>query len=1404
MGEVEAEENVDVKLDEATLSSSLSELQAAAASGWWTRFVKYVSETCPRFDTGRFIKDVSSLGNDSFDDVEIRRLLSMNGADLTNAQFDNMMAAINPDEPKKGFNVFPAIAKTAMHIGPEAFLTVVAPILDDDETHSENTDTATKAKKKGFFSTIIETVSEVAVAGINTVTSAFPLEGHQEAVKEETEAIVDTEVVSEKVEVIETIVSEKVEITETATSKPGEQTSATAQVDSVDVSSSGAIAIMDKIDEVTKTEVVSETVVETVEKKSTDGVTKVEVSAISPSVTITEEKLEEVDVVAPLESASVGKIVSKPTETKRRSFLQTLVSSVEDAATVGMAAVSSAFPIGRSERKSQDLSERPIYTAENTVAAAKLSSSISGIVAISWWTRFINSVKTLYPAFNVDIFVEKLGQVDVVDEETLLSIFKQSGAPLKPEQLSTALAEINTQPGLALDVFGQIARVVRKVGSSAAVKSVLPIASETNAVEEIELTDAIAYMKSKRPESNFNLFEFINECQIIAPAFDVTKFFEAITSSPSITEESVAAAFKFAGLDAPRSEYHRLVSILIGDFDLTWLGEWQLMFRRIGVFELLLGYGDVLQLSAAEREAQVSKATRAFVTSVYDHGPKAKFDIHNFQNTCRALNAGFQIEKFIENLSIEDSDFDEIDLRRVFEVSGLRLSDAEFDEVLVSLCGDREYSLSIFRQWSQFARIWGISSFMDSIYDVLQAREENNRKMRLFLSRVNTLGGNAQFNLRGFVDACKIRSPSFDLQKFCDTLAKLPSVEAESLHECFTNAGLEIDPLSTDYSELLVILFGEVDVAVAAAREWRFFLRSVGVEWSVYNMWSLVDQRQRVEDAVKVLVTELNTLATQYNSRCTLRVFVERCSSLESGWHAQEDFDLRVFLEKLTDLKGDVSFGSLVAVFKACGINTTAEEYRHIIASIGGGNYDFGIEVFKRLVPFLRNWGVEWNMWIVWALLDEKEQNEETIQDFLLQIKKLGPSARFNLLGFIERCEALENSWHSEQFNIHTFMEKLAEIEGDVTFVHLERIFKECGIRTTSEEYKQLISTLGGDYDLGLVVLNRWAQFLRLWGVEWFLRAAGNIFERHEENDGILTEFETTITTKSFKFDIRSFVWACQVKKSTFNLEELLHLLVTYKGDIDLISFRDLLSQVGVVLTNEEYTALLITLTGTDDATQNVTILHEWILKIRHVGVRYYLFYLRTRWLWQSGEIDFQLAMRAFYSRIMGIEGVIKFDIAAFVTAARELHSGWSLRVFIKALLSIQGEITITKIVEAFKASGIDTTPEGAKDLLATLTGTREKTTEVVEELIWHVRTIGFENVSEEFTVETTTTTTTTEVVEPVEEKPAAPKEGWFSRVVRVVKEGAEAAGEAVVHVGEDIVETVQSVTGSTGDADKK
>jgi hypothetical protein len=122
---------------------------------------------------------------------------------------------------------------------------------------------------------------------------------------------------------------------------------------------------------------------------------------------------------------------------------------------------------------------------------------------------------------------------------------------------------------------------------------------------------------------------------------------------------------------------------------------------------------------------------------------------------------------------------------------------------------------------------------------------------------------------------------------------------------------------------------------------------------------------------------------------------------------------------------------------------------------------------------------------------------------------------------------------------------------------------------------------------------------------------------------------------EGFKFDLRSFVWACEARSSTFNVVTFLERLVSYKGDINYRSFRAILIDCGVEFTDSEYLALVGLLSG-EDSEAGFDVIRRWIRVVRICGVRYYLYLMRIRWKWETVRVDGRIAYRVSHAAYAG------------------------------------------------------------------------------------------------------------------------------------------------------------------------
>ncbi|KAJ3085098.1 hypothetical protein HDU96_005559, partial [Phlyctochytrium bullatum] len=225
-----------------------------------------------------------------------------------------------------------------------------------------------------------------------------------------------------------------------------------------------------------------------------------------------------------------------------------------------------------------------------------------------------------------------------------------------------------------------------------------------------------------------------------------------------------------------------------------------------------------------------------------------------------------------------------------------------------------------------------------------------------------------------------------------------------------------------------------------------------------------------------------------------------------------------------------------------------------------------------------------------------------------------------------------------------------------------------------------------------------------MWGVEWFLRNADTFLERNEE----IEEAE-----EGGRLDLRSFLWACQTRQPDFSLDRFLELLAANpKGEeMDLPTFRTVLSQAGVDdVSDEEFLAVFGILTG-DDGEPGLITLREWIKTITTCGVKPYLYTVQRRWREQPVEGDARLAFQAcatsdFYV-LPGInaEANFLFSFPFYPTA------------FLKHLVSVKEELNVQTCIKAFAAGGLTVTAEEVRELVYELTGSRERPAAILEDL---------------------------------------------------------------------------------------
>ncbi|KAI8619020.1 hypothetical protein BC830DRAFT_848061 [Chytriomyces sp. MP71] len=975
-------------------------------------------------------------------------------------------------------------------------------------------------------------------------------------------------------------------------------------------------------------------------------------------------------------------------------------------------------------------SSQRLPAPEDTIAVMKLTSLHNSVVSREWWSRLLKLTKPY--DFDGYEFISQLSESVEVSEDNLTELFAKAGAQLTETEFQAVMREIHPDMTTATAFLRDMSAEIRIIKPHRFYYKLLPIWSFSADVsgESIGIHDGLARMSDRYAAFSPDLFGFITETRKLCPAFDVKKFFDAcIAIQGEASEENLGLCFKYAGIDSSPSEYRRLTTVLLGFWDLHAFGDFLKLLRAIGVSSFISQF---IEISYPTVE-QCKFSGLAWLSSLMELGPNVRFDPVMFQTECRAIHPVFTIEPFLEFLFAVEEVSDDSTLLNLFEACGMSLEDDEYENLVMAACGDSSLGLAVFNGWCQFIRLWGIRLYLEVIDIVLEDHRLKFSLVMTFLSRIYALGEKVQFNLRGFETACKTYSVDFSLQIFCANICAIPRLESDSLNEAFALSGIELE--DEEVQELLVALFGDENLSMTGMRELHYILKKLGSDWSAMYMHSLVDQRQRVEAAVHEFKGEIQSTPVIIEGKAshinfTLRHFIERCKSFQAGWNTNEDFDLRVLLEKLAKISDHGHLvETLISAFKSVGIFATTENYEGLIASIAGGDYTSGLLVFQSLVVFLKKWGMEWNMWIVWTLLDDQKSNEDVLMNFLKSVYRISASAKFDLVSFIEICDnGAASSWAQNDFDLAVFMDGLMQIQGNITLESIEPLFRAFGIRTTVEKYSEIVTTLtGGEFDTTAVpVLTNWISFIKLWGIQWFVRGAIPFFERVRFAQRAVERLDMELKKTDNHLDVRTFMWFCESKNGAFKLAPLLtNLSATPIQDVTQDSFLSQLALHGVELSNNELENLIGVLTGAEGNDAH-NIICDWLVVVRETTVRFYLLVLNLEWMWDAiTNADTSIAIHAFHSRIK--VSYEKFSVDRFIISVERYKTDWDLEKWFSILMEVHGELSLQDIVQAFKATGIDVTSEKTHELLDSLSGSVDDSILCAREWVSAARTVGIQ-----------------------------------------------------------------------------
>ncbi|TPX72456.1 hypothetical protein CcCBS67573_g05872 [Chytriomyces confervae] len=1330
----------------------LLRMQKCAPHGWWSRFLATLHSLSPSFDLNAFLILCAGTSASEINDTVIIELFARTQAHLTNHQFNALCEQIYPGNGVRAMDAFRALAEAAKVIGPPSIIGVVSPLLLKP-AKSKPREIRIIARKPVQSGSLGRNKSPVA--------SDRPLPDHQHSFSDMVQGIrAKSPSQNRPVNYRHSVATETKRNSVSTESKRGRRPS----------SSAGAVGRGELRSDATA---------------STSSSLKPVMGSGIPRATSPRGSLFKSFSPSPRTSADISRSMlpsaapqAAAPKNQSKAYAAAVLSrkslsGAERSPTPTRAptplSATSSMPI-----KSVWVASR-FQAPENNILAMKLAKTYQASLPCGWWYRFVTFIQSLHPGFDALEFISELSRIETtITDERSISLLSASGAPLSKSEFESAKLAMNGSIEVS-KLLGIMASVARSTSPRRLVQDILPIWSEAEAINTASFNEGLAHLRSRYPGFKPNVYGFIEACEQMHPQFKVFRFLDAFTAiQEPFTDAKLTACYKYAGLVASDADCQSLTEILTGFRDYDALPIISKGFAGIGVDSFILGWRDV----SVPNNTQAKHSAMAWVSGLAELGPKTNFDPAHFENECKNLKRSFTLSDFLERLvqgRRESEMLDEMDIHLALHGAGVTVSDEQYRELMIAACGDFDQHTQIFKSWRQYVAVYGMAAYFEVIGEVLKEYQEKTLLVKTFLNRLSSVSSKSQFDLRSFIACCQRYNPRFNLSSFCDAVLSTPRIDAVSVNAAFQASDILLDEGTVEYRDILTALFGDFALAFSGMREWQYLLKNLGAKWGMMFMWIVIHQRERVEASVHALRREIESIPVVINGsmttiRFTLGRFVEECTRLGNS-----KFELKILLEQLAQLpdQGDIR-GELRNVFaRNCISNLNEAEYERLIGSIAGGDHMSGLVVLKVFIAYLKNWGSEWNLWIVWSLVNTKEFNEEPMMMFTERVHEIGPMAEFNLLSFMNKAATVTDN--DTVFLLDRFMEALISVQGEMTIEHIEWSFKACGIPARTEVYADLAKTLSGGSmsSTALPVFTYWASFIRRWGILWFMHASVPFFDRLENAKRSLKHFDFVLAETGNSMKLRRFIWTCQTKYGGFNVKAFLrHLSTIPDGELSFDCISDALSQQHIDFSRTALTELIQSTTGASHEEDGLRVMQQWNITVRKIGIEYYILLFKLDGMRDVSHMDADAALAIQAFRARASFSCSRFSVPAFVTSVRALQANWSILTFLQALVSMTGEMTYIRFQDVFQVTGLQVTLEETTFLLSKLSGNVDTALSVAVDWVETARYAGVQNMLEAdgFSNKSNRSSSSS----------STSSEGWFNRVVRVVATSAESAVNAV------------------------
>ncbi|KAJ3174502.1 hypothetical protein HK101_010954, partial [Irineochytrium annulatum] len=704
---------------------------------------------------------------------------------------------------------------------------------------------------------------------------------------------------------------------------------------------------------------------------------------------------------------------------------------------------------------------------------------------------------------------------------------------------------------------------ITTTSSSTAIRKKRVVTTRQRVIEYIN------YIESENASFDVRAFEI--KAMTASSAFSSEAFFAEISKIAEVTDDAISEAFIRAGFDGPRTQHVEMLEELFGKG-----AEHKKHIRElISVFEeaeSVSGATGVFYTVARKskrtiRREEVVTTMEYFITHMKKVSTTSKFDLSAFVAKAKEWRSSFDIVILLR-LIYESSahPYTQSALYEDIVKCGLDLSSAQFEELLIVLCGASKADFNaILAKWGHIVKLVGPEEFNNTISEVEKTTAVASgkttttsttfisKRKRVITTRQRVVeyilyieSENVNFDLRAFEAKAIVASPAFSIDRFFVEISKIKDVTDDAISEAFIRAGFE-GP-RTQYVEMLEELFGKgaehikhikelisvfeeaetVSTATGAFYTVTRTKRAKTIRWEdvVTIMEYFVIYTKKVSQASRFDFTKFVTRATRWSASFDIMILLRLI--YESAFHPYTKLALREDLVK-------------------CGLDLSSAQWEQLLVILcgpGKADHDAIIAKWGHTVKLV---GVEDFHRSIFAVEDTNAAETDTLsiqskEELVARIKTAASEGWFTRL--IRKVIEI-----SPTFNLPAFPAALADVPAETTMTTetLIKTLSTCGAKITLAQVPALAYTVDPSNPSALVpAVQTAAEVARIAGPKVFteeivpaLNSNASVHEVVAANrlstaapEGWWTRFVRAVTEIAPTFDLAEFSTA--VSASSF------------------------------------------------------------------------------------------------------------------------------------------------------------------------------------------------------------------------------------------------------------------------------